>query len=362
MIDTLSFRNNIFSCRTNFINNAAGSSVRGVFLWLSTACITIYTACIAHQASANYPIGFEPYATRDQNIFNLLHGQALPTNASLIDRSQSKWNTSLVITNTLNIESNNNESIYLDYESYRFNLSYQYGLSKNWNLKLDVPLVHTSGGVFDSAIDDWHKFFNMDRGSRPYVVDNQYRINYAYRNQTLVDLEESSTTIGDIQLAIAHTLKDEEASSMSVWASVKLPTGDEDYLSGSGAADISAWFAMNQAVSNNWFFNLNAGAVILGQNEFNNMPLSDYTLYGHAMLNWLPIEGFSLKLQLQGHSSYYDESQLKRLGDTAILIFGGTIMINQCQQIDIAMNEDIIVDASPDASLLISWHHFPGAC
>ena len=315
-----------------------------------------------YQASANYPIGFEPFNTRDQNIMNLLHGQALPTNASLIDSSDHKWNTSLIITNTLNIESNSNESIYLDYESYRFNLSYQYGLSENWNLKLDVPLVHTSGGVFDSAIDDWHKFFNMDRGNRPYVEDNQYQINYAYQNQTLVDLEESSTTLGDIQLAIAHRLKDEEDSSMSVWASVKLPTGDKDYLSGSGAADVSAWLAMNQAIAKNWFFNLNAGAVILGQDEFNNIPLSDYTVYGHAMLNWRLIERFSLKLQLQGHSSYYDESQLKILGDTAILTFGGTIMINQCQQLDIAMNEDIIIDASPDASLIISWHHFPGAC
>jgi len=74
--------------------------------------------------SADYAIGFEPFSTRDQNILNLLHGQALPTNASLVNSSQSKWNTSLIITNTLNIESNDNESIYLDYESYRFNLSY----------------------------------------------------------------------------------------------------------------------------------------------------------------------------------------------------------------------------------------------
>ena len=362
MNGTPSFRNKIISCRTSFTKNAAGSSVRGVFLCLSTACLTIYTACIPHQASADYPIGFEPFSSRDQNILNLIHGQALPTNASLVDSSQSKWNTSLIITNTLNTDSNSNEYIYLDYESYRLNLSYQYGFSENWNVKFDIPLVHTTGGVFDSAIDDWHAFFGLNRGNRPYVDDNQLQVNYAYQNQTLVDQEQSSTTIGDIQLAVAHTLKDGEDSSMSAWASVKLPTGDEDYLSGSGATDVSAWFAMNQSISQNWFFNFNAGAVFLGQDDFNGVPLADYTFYGHAMLNWLLVEGFSLKLQLQGHSSYYDESQLTILGDTAFLTFGGTIKINQCQQIDIAMSEDIIVDASPDASLIISWHHFPAAC
>ena len=202
----------------------------------------------------------------------------------------------------------------------------------------------------------------MDRGSRPYVEDNQYRINYEYQNQTLVDLEDNSTNIGDIQLAIAHTLKDEKDSSMSVWVSLKLPTGDEDYLSGSGATDISACLAMNRAISPNWRLNLNAGTVVLGQDYFNDIAVSDFTLYGYAMLNWLLTEGLSLKLQLEAHSSYYDNSELKILGDTALLTFGGTIDINQCQHIDIAMTEDIIIDASPDASLIISWHHFPGAC
>ena len=344
------------------MKNAADSSVRGVFLWLSTVGLIIITTCIPRQVSAYHPIDFEPLSTRDQNILNLLHGQALPTNASLIERSDNKWNTSLIITNTLNTESNSNEYIYLDYESYRFNLSYQRGLSDNWNLKLDIPLVHTTGGVFDSAIDDWHAFFGLERGNRPYVEDNQFQVFYSYQDQALIDLDESSTTLGDIQLAIARTLKEDSNSSMSIWAAVKLPTGDEDYLSGSGATDVSAWFAMNQSISQNWFLNLNAGAVFLGQDSFNDIPLADYTVYGHAMLNWLLIDGFSLKLQLQGHSSYYDESQLDILGDTAFLTFGGTIEINQCQQLDIAMSEDIIVDASPDASLIISWHHFPGAC
>ena len=94
---------------------------------------------------------FQPYETRDQNLFNLIHGQALPTNARLHSRSQTSWSSSLIITNALNIDSNSEEDIYLDYEAYRFNLSYQYGLNADWNLKIDVPLIYQSGGVFDSV-------------------------------------------------------------------------------------------------------------------------------------------------------------------------------------------------------------------
>ena len=74
---------------------------------------------------------------------------------------------SLIITNTLNIQNNNIESIYLDYEAYRFNLAYQYGLDENWNIKFDIPLIHQSGGIFDSSIDKWHDFFGLPGGQRP---------------------------------------------------------------------------------------------------------------------------------------------------------------------------------------------------
>jgi len=262
----------------------------------------------------------------------------------------------------LNVDSNSNEDIYLDYEAYRFNLSYQYGLDDNWNLKLDVPLIYQSGGNFDSAIDSWHEFWGMPRGNRPFVEHNQYDIQYAYQSQTLVDLNEASTTLGDIQIAVARSIVENNATSMSLWASLKLPTGDEDKLTSNGATDVSAWLALNQQLSNKWLINLNAGAVVPGTNNYKNIPLSDHALYGHAMLGWLVTDNINLKLQLQGHTSYFDQSRLKILGDTYFLTFGGTITINQCNQLDLAFSEDIKVDSSPDASLIISWRSYTSHC
>jgi len=303
---------------------------------------------------------FTPFETRDQNVFNLIHGQALPTNAYLTPQKQSAWSSSIIITNELIVESNNTENIYLDYESYRFNLVYQYGINKNWNFKLDIPIVYQNGGVFDSAIDNWHQFFGLPRANRPFVKDNQYAIQYSINNQNLVNLDDANISLGDIQIALARSLFKNDTSTMSLWASIKLPTGDENKLSGSGATDASLWLALNQTLTDTWLININTGVVILGEDEYQDIPLSDYAFYGHIMLGWLITENVDLKVQLQGHSNYYEESQLRAIGSTYLLTFGTAIKINPCNYLDIAISEDIKVDASPDASLLINWRNVSG--
>ena len=335
--------------------------VIGLCLFTLT-CFLTYPAHLAASTEYDNQAEFQPFETRDQNLFNLIHGQALPTNARLNKKSQSLWSSSLVITNALNIESSTDENIYLDYEAYRFNLSYQYGLIDRWSLKLDVPLIYQSGGIFDSAIDSWHEFWGLPRADRPYVENNQYEIQYTYQSQTPVNLNETSTTLGDIQIAIARSLIENSSTTMSLWASVKLPTGNKDKLTSNGATDLSAWLALNQQLSENWVMNLNTGAVILGTDNYKNIPLSDYALYGHAMLGWSVSDNINLKLQLQGHTSYYEQSQLIILGNTYFLTFGGTLSINQCNQLDFAVSEDIKVDASPDASFLISWRSYTSGC
>jgi hypothetical protein len=287
----------------------------------------------------------------------LIHGQALPTNAALIHEKETQWSSSLAITNTLNVESSTNKSIHLDYENYRLNLSYQYGLNENWNIKFDLPVIYQGGGIFDSSINRWHDFFDLPEASRPFVENNLYNINYASQGKTFLSLNDTNLSLGDLQIAAARKLVDNESTAISVWTSLKLPTGNKNKITGSGSADASAWLAINQKLADNWLLNINAGTTILGSNTYKDITLSDYTVYGHVMLGWIVTDSISLKVQLQGHSSYYDDSQLRILGSTHLLTFGGTIKINHCHYFDIAMTEDIKLGASPDASLLLSWRN-----
>lgn len=324
----------------------------GVFL-----CLLLVGQPLQLRASSSDG-GFQPFETRDQNLLNLIHGQALPTDARLINKNHHRWSTSLIITNTLNSGSTADEDINLDYEAYRFNLSYQYGLDDDWNIKVDIPVIHQSAGFLDSTIDSWHTFFGLPRGNRPQVANDQYDIHYTYQTQTLIEVDEASTTLGDIQLAVAGSVIKESRTQLSLWAGLKLATGDSDKLSSNGATDLSAWLAWNRQLTASWLLNLNAGAVIPGASNYQGIPLSDHAFYGHIMLGWLATDNINIKVQLQGHTSYYDQSQLTILDDTYFLTFGGSVKINSCQWLDVAFNEDIKVDSSPDASLLLSWRGY----
>jgi hypothetical protein len=317
-------------------------------IWLAAGCL----ACDQAIASDRYL--YQPFDTRDQNLFNLIHGQPLPTNAQLTASGTDRYTVTLVTTNALNIENNGSEQIYLDYETYRLNLAYQYGLTGNWNIKLDIPILHQGSGMFDSAIDNWHQFWGFRRGNRPVVEHNHYQVSYANLN-TDFQLDDGSTSLGDIQLAVARRFTETERSSLSLWAAIKLPTGDEKRLAGNGAYDLSGWFSYNYQLASTWLLNVNSGLVLPGTDEYNGMAISDYALFGSLMLNWNARESLGIKLQLQGHTSYYDNSRLKILGDTYLLTFGSSIRFD-CATLDIAMSEDVLVDASPDTSLIISWH------
>lgn len=340
---------------------------RGCFLFALSTYLYASAPVLADMhndtvASIHRSADLNPFETRDQNPFNLIHGQPSPTSANLMQNGSSRWSSSLIITNTTNIEQVSNESIHMDFEAYRLNLGYLHGLSENWNLKLDIPIQHYTGGIFDSAIENWHDFFGLPNGQRPSVDNNLLNIRYTQGSQVAVDLSDNSTSLGDIQIAIARKLLDQKHSAVSIWAGIKLPTGDENTMSGSGATDFSAWLAMDHKPSQNWTLNLNAGTVIPGNDDFHGIPVSDYIIYGHVSAGWLVTQYINLKAQLQGHTSYYEDSELKILGDAYLLSLGGTITINQCQHLDIAISEDIKVSSSPDISLLINWRVYSSYC
>lgn len=335
--------------------NADGSDTTGVFFRLLYACL--YTGCCLFSLSGSLfaaeRLDYQPFATRDQNLFNLIHGQPAPSNAELLNIGAGELSSTLVIANTINIESDSDEDMLIDYESYRFDLSYQYGLSDDWNLQIDLPIVHLTGGQFDSAIDSWHQFFGMPRGFRPSNPEGRYLVAYS-NTRVNFQRDQATTDIGDIQLAVAHRLFEHDNSALSLWGGIKLPTGNEDKLTGSGSTDLSAWLAYNRELARSWTINLNTGLVVTGGDDYKGMSLNDSALFGSAMINWRAWNPVSVKVQLQAHSSYYRDSNLRILGDAYILNFGGTVYLD-CSIVDIAFSEDIKVDASPDASLLVSW-------
>ncbi len=319
----------------------------------------LYPPCSA--ANADY----SPFQTRDQNPFTLIQGQPLPVNAVITHKNKWLWTNTLAITNTLNRQQTTKESIWLDVESYRFNTGIEYGLGDNWAIKIDLPVTYKGAGFLDSFINNWHKFFNLPQGERPYTKNNQYRVQRTQSSQIITDLSSADIGIGDLQLSLARQVSYSRQSSLSLWGGIKFPTGSSRTLNGNAAIDLSAWLAYNRKLSAKWLLNTNAGIVlpaviVTGNKSANNSNISTYAGFAYMMIGWQPMDSLDLKVQLEAHSSYYKNSGLRMLGSTYLVTFGSSVHINQCNSMDLAVSEDIKVDASPDVSFLLSWRYLGG--
>jgi len=331
-----------------FRTSPIGRKAHGAFL-----ALPIFSAVISAIPATN--TNADPFLSRDQNPFTLVYGQPLPTPARIPPPDKLNYALSLDITNTLNVETNGNESLYVDFEAYNLTLGGIYALNQHWALKLDIPFIYRSGGVFDHAIDEWHKLFGLPRANRPDVPDDQFNIIYANPGNTRIDINSSTAGIADTQLGLGYSLFQDAVTALSAWAAIDLPVGDSSELTGNDDIDYSFWLAGSTRLGELSLLDANIGVVLPGDSALAGLETEDLAVFGHAGTHIAINPTFALKLQVAGHSGYYRNTSLDFLDDTVIIIFGGSINAGRCSAIDIGFSEDIKAGTSPDASLLISW-------
>ncbi len=338
-----------------FSKSPAGLKACGAFLLLPVF-VAVLLALTATETTA------DPFLIRDQNPFTLVYGQPLPTPARLPQPRQFNYAVSLDIANTLNVETKANESLYVDFEAYNLTLRGIYGLNERWALKLDLPFIYRTGGVFDHAIDEWHKLFSLPRADRPAVADDQFRIFYANAGGTSTDLRSSQSGLADFQLGLGYSLYQTSQRALSLWAAIDLPAGDANRLSGNDDLDYSLLLAGASQLGARSRINANLGVVLPGESVLTGLETENLVVFGHAGTQFALNPTVALKLQLAGHSGYYRDTAVDFLGTTLIIIFGGSINTGKCSMIDVGFSEDIKAGASPDISLLLSWKSQLGDC
>jgi hypothetical protein len=322
--------------------------------------VTRWISILVGLATAT-PLSAAPFLTRDQNPLTGIYGQPLPMTGRLPADGSLDYAISLDIANSINSEQNGSEDILLDYESYALTLSLQYSPGQDWALQLEAPLLYRGAGTFDSFIDGWHTFWGLPNGQRPLYPEDQYRMTYADAAGVQFDITDPGQGLGDIQLGLGYQLSRTRDSAMSLWLSADLPTGDREALTGNGSVDISILFAGSNrsSIGSN---SANIGVVFPGDSVVNGLETRSAVVFGHVQGGWDVNDSIELKLQLQGHSGYYSNTDLNTLGSALVLVFGGRIKTSPCSGIDIGFSEDIKVGASPDIAFLLSWSSTTGQC
>jgi hypothetical protein len=333
------------------VQSPNGLKATGAFLCLIVLSLTPLT-----RASAS------PFLTQDQNPFSLIHGQPQPTSAVLPDKGVFVWSLSLDITNTLNVNNNNQESLFMDFESYHLRFNFLYGLSENWALRIDAPFIYYSGGFLDSTVDNWHDIFGLPQSNRPKVINNQFRIFYSRNGTPVIDLTSPTSGLGDIQIGIGKKLHHDQQSALSLWSSIDIPTGDKSDLTGNDASDVSFWLATQYKLNPEWSTDANLGILFPGESNLGTLAVENNIWFGHAAIQWQPLPAFDLRVQFGGHTQFYSNSQLRPLGSAYNIVIGGTVHVSACSDFDIAVSEDIKIEATPDVSFLFSWKSKMGDC
>jgi len=289
----------------------------------------------------------DPFPTRDLNP--LLAGYGLPS-ALPARIAGNSWSiaTDLNWASTALVQGTDSEHVTVDAETREARVTLGRSWSSGFAAQLEIPYRYTGGGVLDEAIDSWHDFFGLPQGARSMMPHDRIRIAYQRAGETLLDVDSSVSGLGDASLDFGYSLHSTSATAAAAWLSIKVPTGDADQLTGSGATDLSLSVAGEHGLSDRWSVFGQANVTWLGDGDRLAQLQSDVVWSGFAGVGWHAWRGLRLKAQVDTHSAVFEDSDLDFLGEAVVLTFGGDYRFESGWRLDVAVSEDIAVESSSD--------------
>ncbi|MES2488403.1 MAG: DUF3187 family protein [Pseudomonadota bacterium] len=276
---------------------------------------------------------------------------ALPAigQSSVLGASQSNFSADYDLTSEYYVDANATESITVDGETSAFALSWRQGIGNNLELSARLPVLIVGGGFMDNFIDNWHKTFGLPDGGRPLAQNDVRQITYIANGNPVVEVRQSGTTLGDIELAAGWKLGDGAA----LRGMVKLPTGSDSKLTG-GNWGGAVWgdFALPFATGSSWDGFASLGATVAQKTDALKDQQRNAAVFGGVGLGYFVTQNLELRSQLYAHSALYKNTDLDGLKKPGMqLTFGGSYRWSPKVSMDMFIQEDVVTDSSPDFSL-----------
>lgn len=295
-----------------------------------------------------------PFQTRDQSPFSLIYGLPTPTSANVTAPGAFALDWSVNISNTLVVDRAADEFLTIDGESYETELTAAYGIGDNWALHVKLPFITYTPGMLDRPIEKYHDWLGLSQGGRLQTPRDRLLFIYERNGIERLRLDRRENGPGDIQLMAGRQMYSSTHSAFSLWAGLKLPTGDSSNLTGSGAVDVSLWGAGSRVLNENWQLYGTAGLLLPGDGDVLPELQEDSVFFGSLGLQWAQWKTVTLKTQLEWHTDFYKDTGVRFLGDVLQLTFGPSWEISPNLFFDFAVSEDIKVEASPDVNFNFS--------
>lgn len=301
---------------------------------------------------------------RTHNPFLQIYGLPPFQTASLATGGEVQFRTTFDIANHADSGNSLSEATIIDGESYFLTLSMRRGVTEWLELGFDVPIVWHSSGVFDNAIERWHKIWGLSNSER-IRPSNELLFRYQRQGSTVYELSSPVSGLGDLQLTAAVPLIREGGPgghAVSLRSSLKLPTGDEQDLLGSGATDFSlGLYASRAGIFSMPDLNVSgfAGVLWLGKGELFANVQERTVAFGGLAGAWQATDRLSIAAQVYAQDKYL-KSELRDIGgNTVQASFGGSYDFPDhdiC--LSLALVEDLVTDTVSDVALhfSVTWY------
>lgn len=307
------------------------------------ACLLVAILLCAPAARA------EPFLVRNQNPLLAPYGLPKPLPARLPAAGAAAWSTSLQWTSAAYAESAADRSFEVDAESLEVRLRYLRSLGPRAAVYAELPWRRTWEGVLDGFIDTWHDITGLPGAEREGQPRNRLLIAYQADGESLYRFDQPRSGLGDLPLGAGYQLFASPGAAVSAWLTVKLPTGAADRLTGSGAVDVALSVAAERAVGER--------ASLFGQVDVTRLGAGDLLPGLQEDLAWSGLAGLrvrawrrlELAAQLAANSRVF-AAPGPAAGDALVLAFGGSWRGPGGWRLDLAIAEDVDVNASPDVS------------
>ena len=175
--------------------------------------------------------GRGPFGIRDQFPLALLKPGFRAESPEVLGEHNSLIRGNFILTNTINRKDRN---YLIDSESRVLELELARGLTERFQVGLSLPIIWRGGGVFDSAIFEWHKLLSLPQGPRDDddIEDDEFKIEARTEDSERIGLETSGTRFGNALLMGKYLLTAGEPSSapaLSLRTELMLPSGADQY-------------------------------------------------------------------------------------------------------------------------------------
>jgi hypothetical protein len=313
--------------------------------------------CSGGEPQSAFPLDITPFQTFNQSPLIQIYGLPTAEPATTMQSGRLGTKFSCDMANNFAIDHTNNESITLDGETYRITFAGRYGITDKFEVGIDIPFLVETGGIFDPAVAWFHHIFGLGMDGRDDVPENRLLFNYTRNGVERINIQHGNDGFGDVRLLGAYQLyRDDHTQprAVALRACLKLPTGESGELHGSGGTDFALWLsAADEYITSfigHWGIYGSLGGIYVSKGDILPDLQRNLVAFGTVGIGWSPAEWAVVKLQVNGNSPFYYNSELRELDEKSLqTLLGSTFELCRDTELDVSISEHILAIAtSPD--------------